>query len=132
MTSAKLNCDISIIDSEVFHTSDARQAKQDTVYLSSSSSLRTIPLAKCRVICHCHDVTIEQTDITIAGHSQAQWRSISIEGSIDKIQSVLSMKVSVSTLDEYGERKKTLNDYLISGALHKDACGYPQFVMKFI
>jgi hypothetical protein len=108
-----------------------KKAVSDALSLTSSPTVRTFSLNKRRVRHHCHNVTVEQTDITIEGHARDKWRSFCIEGSIDKIQKVLSREIQLQGHWE-GVKKVTLKEYLVQLAGVEWACGYPQFILNLM
>ena len=76
---------------------------------------------------HTQSVALEQTDITVEEFESVKWRTIAIEGDLEKVLSFLQSEVKVKTSFEMKQMLK-LQDYLVE--LSGEPCGYPEFILK--
>ena len=76
---------------------------------------------------HTQNVALEQTDIIVEGFESVKWRTIAIEGDMEKVLFFLKSELKVNTSTEQQQMVK-LQDYLVE--LSGEPCGYPEFILK--
>ena len=123
----KLNIHSYLYDAGSHHRSpEFNHALEDTLsFASSQETIKSFSLQKQRVVDWYNHVAIEQTEVTVEGHSPQHWRTISLEGELSRIDQLLSMKIPLGG-------NVTLKTHLLQCSSTGGTCGYPQFVLNLL